>query len=323
MKNILIFAPRSPHTAKFINMIKDDINYKLVLDETGLDVDMLIPYTSTRQRSLKGLLTIIKNLWFTKHDYVHVQSLNLTALIVSIFAIKPIIVTAWGSDVLIVPNRSRINKLITQFILWRASKITANDSNNMWQAIKRLIDKPVIPIHFGVSKESIRAMESVKQNIIYSPRGHADLYNIDKVIEAFKVFSKNNPDWKLIVSGMQSANTPKLKEQAAGFPVIFTGWIPPEEHAKWNASAKIVVSIPSSDALSVTVMEAVYSNCICFVSDLLPNREVIIQGLNGFIGMDFERYKEIDFNNMSAHNALISKDWTFEHNKKAFLELYK
>jgi glycosyltransferase involved in cell wall biosynthesis len=133
-----------------------------------------------------------------------------------------------------------------------------------------------------------------------------------------------NPDWRLVISGMQNAaNTPKLKGQAKDLPIDFTGWLSPQENANWNAKAKIVVSIPSSDALSVSLMEAIYSNCICFVSDLPPNREVITDGVNGFVGCDFERYTEIDANILQQENAKLSQNWTYDFNKKSFLSLYE
>ena len=327
MKTILVFAPCSPHTAKFIKMIQYDVNYTLVLDETGLDIEMPIPYIKTRQRSLKGFLTIIKNLWFTEHDLVHVHSLNLTAFIVSIFARKPIIVTAWGSDVLLVPKRSKIHRLITQFILLRAYKISANSSENMKNAIYELIsgsNKIVKPIHFGISQETKRVSFPKKENIIYSPRGHSDLYNIEHILIAFRFFCHSNPSWKLVISGMpDSVNTPLLKANAWDLPVIFTGFVTPKEHAQWNAKAKIVVSIPSSDALSVTIMEAIYSNCICFISDLPAYKNIVTNKINGIVGnLDFELFKNINISNMEAHNNTLSDTWTFDYNKKLFLDLY-
>lgn len=326
MKALLIFAPQSPHSEKFIKMLEGNVNYILIAGKTDLNMNLSQKYVTIEQRSLKGILMIIKNLWFTYHDYVHVHSLNFTALIVALFAVRPIIVTGWGSDILLVPNRSKMHRLTTQFILWRAHKISVNSSLNMKQAIDIILgnNKIIYPIHFGISKETKKISFSKKENIIYSPRGHADLYNINKIIEAFRIFHLKNPDWKLIISGAEHPiNTPKLKKQAQGLPVIFTGWLNPQQHSDWNAKAKIVVSIPSSDALSVTIMEAIYSNCICFASDLLPNREVIIEGENGFIdNLHFEKWKKINPIVMQKINKAISKDWTFEYNQKRFLDLY-
>jgi L-malate glycosyltransferase len=326
MKKILVFAPKSPHTAKFIDMIEGKVDYYLVASNTALPVHFKRPYTIINQHSIKGILTIIRFLWGSKHDYIHVHSINFTALIVSLFALKPIIITAWGSDVLLLPNYNILYRTIIKFILRRANIVTANSAVTMKQAIHSLIPTLTVKdVHFGVSPFSKRTPFLDKENIIYSPRGHALLYNIDRIIEAFRVFSSLYPGWKLVIAGASDPlNTPKLKAQSTGLPVIFTGFLSQEENAQWNARAKIVVSIPSSDALSVSLMEAIYSNCICFVSALTPNTSVITDGINGFIeDLNFSRYSEIQPQVLEERNKEISQKWSFDYNQKIFLGLYQ
>lgn len=326
MKKILIFAPKAPPTATFIDMISDDFDYHLVAGDTILNVNFKQPYTAVNHRTAKGIFTILKTLWQQDYDYIHLHTINLTALIVSIFAHKPIVVTTWGSDVLLVPKRNFLSKLSVKFALGKATIVTTVSAGNMRQAIKKLAPNVDIQnILFGISRFSKTVPFPEKENIIYSPRSHSSLYNIDKAIEAFSKFHKTHPDWKLVIAGMEDPiNTPALKKQAKNLPVIFTGFISEEENAKWNAKAKIMVSIPSSDARSVSVMEAIYANCICFVSDLPSNREVIKQSVNGFIGgLDFSKYEEIAPKVLEERNAELSKNWSYEFNKKNFLRLYE
>lgn len=325
-RSVLIFAPESPHTAKFINMIDDDIQCHPIIIETGISSGIPRPYDLVSQRSIAGIFKIISAVRRCQLGCIHVHSINFTAFLVALFATKPIILTAWGSDVLLVPSRSFIHKAIIRFILRKAKVVSSNDSPYMVQAIKALTPEiEVKKVHFGVSKYCISPQEATrKENIIYSPRGHAPLYNIDKIIMAFREFYKTNPGWKLVIAGQTDAhNTPKLYEMSKGMPIRFVGFTTQEQNADFLRRAKIMVSIPSSDALSVSLMEGIYSNCICFVSNLLPNQKVIKHGVNGFLGdPDFRLYEEIDFIKMAKTNGKRSKMWNFAHNKKRFLSLY-
>lgn len=326
-KKVLIFAPDSPHTKKFINMIDGILDYQLILQQNDLNLDYGNKTSRIKNKSIQSLFQIMKSLWFSpfKYDVVHLHFINFTAFIVSLLSIKPIIVTAWGSDVLVVPEKKLLYRMMIKFVLWRSEIITANSSQTMRVAINILAPKrKVNKVHFGINQYCKKTPHQEKENLIYSPRNHAPLYNIEKVIHSFEEFYKNNPSWKLVISGREDpTKTPQLKKMAQGLPIEFTGWITEEEHALWLSKAKIVVSIPSSDALSVTLMEAIYSNCVCFVSDLNSNKEVITEGMNGFISTQFDLHEKIDIKMMEKLNEKISETWTFEYQKKSFLKIYK
>lgn len=328
-KKLLVLGPDSPHTEKFIQMIYKDIDCSLITSKTSYRGNYKCPSLTIKHKSISGVYSIIKSLWSNsssdfKHDYIHVHFINFTAFIVTLFARKPVIVTAWGSDILLVPHKNIIYRMIVKYVISKALIVTSNSAEVMQYAIRYL--EPVVKvekIHFGISEFCTKTPWADKENIIYSPRNHADLYNISEVIDAFKRFHVSNKKWRLVISGAEHPiNTPKLKKQSKGLPVTFTGWLSQKENAILFSKSKVVVSIPSSDALSVSLMEAVYSNCICMVSDLPANREVIMHNVNGVVSKNLHDCLDIDPSLMEKVNKQVSQKWTFEYNKELFLNIY-
>jgi L-malate glycosyltransferase len=56
--------------------------------------------------------------------------------------------------------------------------------------------------------------------------------------------------------------------------------------ADWYARARWFVSLPQSDSVSVSVLEAMAHGCIPILSDLPANRELVRDGDNGLIVHD-------------------------------------
>lgn len=178
----------------------------------------------------------------------------------------------------------------------------------------------------------MRSMEE-KEKIIYSPRGHHNIYNIGKIIESFAEFHKNNPDWKLYLSGTEHPeNTPRYKKRVAELNlsehVHFLGFVSQDENAEILARSKIMVSVPVSDGRAHSVMEAMGAGCVCFVSDIPTNYELIAHGVNGFLVedhhlIDFAQYDSLDYDFLKKFNATKASGFTIENSKQCFLQLYK
>ena len=91
--------------------------------------------------------------------------------------------------------------------------------------------------------------------------------------------------------------------------------------------SKIYISIPSSDATAISLLEAIANNCVCFVSNLPANSEHILDKINGFIEpnldiIDFEKYKLIDNKILESVNNIRKESYLRGYNKKIFLEIY-
>jgi len=335
-KKILVFAPNSIHVKKYIDMIKDDTDVHLVTNNPTYDygVEMTL-----LKRDFLMPFRMKKILRATRPDYIHIHTINRVTP--AVFIAKRLagmtdittIISAWGSSVLFEPWRSWFNKKIVQFCLNQCDIVTVDASIERY--IVNLLTKErktIRDINFGASRSTRFVGIDDKEKSIYSPRGHDHIYNIDKIIESFAAFHKSYPDWRLYISGYEhESNTPRYKKRAERLGlsdrIIFTGYISQSENAELMAKSKIVASVPFSDGKPHSIMEAINSGCVCFVSDLPSNHELITHGVNGFIVddeelIDFAQHETINSTLMQQVNGMLTKSFSIENSKKNFLSLY-
>ena len=303
---ICLVGPDSVHIRRFYrNMKTRDLEFTMIAEEE-------IPWFDGKQiaisfRSNNGL-QLLRNYkaaqkYFRKEkpDIVHIHQINRLAVIIGKAAknqgIK-IIETAWGSDVLLVPKRNKFYAALTRSALKKAKLITA-DAEVMIDSMRNLHPNGNYKIwQYGI--DPIPANRD-KEKIIYSNRMHEPLYRIEKIIEYFDDFQKQNPDWKLVIAGTGSL-TPDLRNQVDRLGikdlVEFAGYCDSAQNADFYARSSIFISIPKSDGTSVSLMEAMSAGCIPVLSDLVVNQTWVIDGSNGIIERKNENplRKAIDIN---------------------------
>ncbi|MES2588622.1 MAG: glycosyltransferase [Bacteroidota bacterium] len=293
---ILIISENSPHLDNFIKLIVDDKFDIKVITSSGkyLSEDIKSDFTNFSFLKLKNYfqtISLIKsNIRNFKPDLIYIHQASSVAFFSHLanrkFKIKTIL-TAWGSDVLVMPKRNLLFKKISQFVL-RSSDVLTSDSVFMAEEMKRLIlplKKEIYIYNFGVE---IKDLEIKKEKFIYSNRNHNPIYRIDKVIHAFQKFAQKevNSDWKLLIAG-QGSETDTLKKMVEDFKlqdkVSFVGFVNQDENFRNYAKSSYFVSIPESDATAISLLEAMYFKCIPILIDLPANREWVSDGENGFI----------------------------------------
>lgn len=206
----------------------------------------------------------------------------------------PYVVTAWGSDVLVEPNRDPISRQIARWTLARADAIT---SNNAYMAERVVgLGAPREKVHvvtLGAERYDIeRAADSVNRRdvapdrlpVVLSTRAHEANYNIGDIIDAFAIVLRARPDARLVIahSGTQ---TEALRQRARplGDAVSFTGTLDRAALRDALTDAEVFVSVPSSDATSVALLQAMGAGALPVVSDLPAVREWVRDGDNGLV----------------------------------------
>jgi glycosyltransferase involved in cell wall biosynthesis len=288
-KKLLLVGPsaNSVHLENYHRLVADAFGEVLVV------TDQPITFAPHKLVSFRFNLGLFKNIRYLRKiikefrpDVVHVHQAN-TCAFVTVRANRrrvPLVVTCWGSDVLLMPQRGFISRFVVKHALSGASVITA-DANYVIEAAKTLVaDKKFLVANFGIDVSSVEIPK--KEKIIFSNRLHKDLYNIGDIITGFAAFSKKNPDWKLVIGGSGEL-TDSLKNQASSelakdrFEVI--GFVPSDENRRQYLRAAVWVSVPSSDGTAISLLEAMAYGCIPVVSDLPANREWISNGDNGIV----------------------------------------
>jgi glycosyltransferase involved in cell wall biosynthesis len=289
--NILQVGPNSIHVTLFSKaMIGHGVNCSFLAEENiGSFETQVISFRSANPLSWISNYQQLKSyLKKSKPELVHIHQVNRMAVFVSRACRKlniPVVVTTWGSDVLLVPNKSWMNKLLVQSVLKNAAVITA-DADSMIDAINSLtapFKKEIHSIQYGI--DPVISKES-KDNLIFSNRLHSRLYNIDQVIADFAAFYQQHHDWKLVIGGTgdQTENLKVLVAKSGVEEAVeFVGWLNAEQNAHWYSRAKIYVSIPESDGMSVSVLEALSAECIPVCSDIAVTHSWLKDGVNGII----------------------------------------
>ncbi len=322
---LVIIGSNSIHCKRFIQGVLDNSNYKIAII-TNLQMpefaDLKQYQVNFALSNIKAKKQIAEILNIEKPEIVHIHQANSYAWH-SLRAIRSLkfkpktILTAWGSDVLLLPKESRILARIVRYSLLNADIITS-DSLYMSGVINQLLNgvtKPIHTINFGIQDLPLKQDVSNKKKVILSNRLHKPLYRIDKIISAFAVLINNeliDADYQLIVAagGEETDNLVKLaKKLGIEGKVLFTGMIPYKELVEYYKIAKIFVSVPESDGTASSLLEAMAYGCVPVLSNLPANLEWVINDYNGFISVNIN---ELQFEIIKAVK-LIENSVTYQH----------
>jgi glycosyltransferase involved in cell wall biosynthesis len=339
MKKLLIIGSNSIHVYNYINLVKDYFDEIILItnkkregtDVKTIELDFHLKLSS-RVRTVAKIKNLIQEY---APSIIHIHQVNSYAYYSLISARKslvPKILTAWGSDILLSPKKNYLLKKMVQFNLRHADFFTS-DSEFMAEEMRSLLPRRKLDIliaNFGIE---IIEKDLLKENIIYSNRLHKKLYQIESVINAFKLFLENSIDktWKLVIAatGEETNNLKSMVEHLnLKGNVEFVGWVDQEKNVEYYSKARLFVSIPESDATSISLLEAMAYGCIPVLSDLPANREWIDDGKNGIIVNSpseniFERALKLNMSEVASINKrIIIEKGTKVANKKKFIQLY-
>jgi L-malate glycosyltransferase len=199
--------------------------------------------------------------------------------------------SAWGSDVLLTPQRGALYRWLTRRVL-RACRLTTSDSAHMAQEMRELGAADVMTLPFGL--DALPAPGVAKQPwLFFANRGLEPLYQPLRVLQFFAQVAHARPEARLVIANRGSLRE-SLREAALtmglrvgtldhGQQVEFAGFLDSNAQQRWYAQAQWYLSLPQSDSVAVSVLEAMAHGCIPLLSDLPANRELVRDGENGMI----------------------------------------
>lgn len=195
--------------------------------------------------------------------------------------------SAWGSDILVAPRSSRLLRWVTSRVL-RDATVCTSDSAHMAQRMRELGAREVMTFPFGL--EALPLAPAAKEpHLFFANRGLEDIYDPQRVLTLFAGVATAWPDARLVVANNGSLRE-SLERQAAeaglAGRVEFVGRVDAATQSGLYARARWYLSVPRSDSVSVSVLEAMGHGCIPLLSDLPANRELVRDGANGLIVPD-------------------------------------
>lgn len=296
-KYIIFSDGKSPHTLKWISELSSYFElYLISLNGYSQDILEYIPkervIVLNEGVNVSGgnfkllmkyfdLLKVVKEInpkYFNAH---YLSSYGfLGALIKRELPNIKLIVSTWGTDILLTPFENRVKLLVARYALKVANLITS-DSYFMSDKISDIYkNDKTITFPFGLRDFEVENIVK-DEHLIFSNRALSANYNIDKVIEWFATTDNN---YKLVIANSGELLS-TLKKQVASLQiekrVEFVGFLTQREQTNYYKNAKYYISIPSSDSTSVSLLEAMRYGCYPIISNLPANREWIINGFNG------------------------------------------
>ena len=228
-------------------------------------------------------------------DVIHAHYVVEHGFYAALTGRRPLVVTAWGSDVLVAPRRSPLTRAIARYTLRRADLVT---SNNEYMA-QRLVELGAPPgkVALVVLGADAFFLEVPEASVNLRPAGETPptvisvrsldsrLYNVDVILRAMALVRKRLLDARLLVAG-EGRLRAGLERLALRLglegAVTFLGYLDRETLRDALASSHVYVSVPRSDATAVSTLEAMAVGCFPIVSDLPSQEELVQDGENGF-----------------------------------------
>ena len=231
-----------------------------------------------------------------KPDIVHAHYVTKYGVIGALTGFHPIVITAWGSDILIAAKGFK--KWLIKYALKRADRITCDGENSKYAMVNLGENSQKIRIIFhGVDVQKFKSTQKSKKlsedlEIFDSPviiclRNLEPLYDVESLILAIPQVLKKVPKAKFVIAGKgsQEAYLRRLtKSLEVDGTVKFIGQIPHDELPKYLSSSDVYVSTSLSDGgISVSTLEAMACELAPVVTDVGDNKRWIKDGKNGFI----------------------------------------
>lgn len=237
-------------------------------------------------RNLKKIITEFKP------DIVHAHYLSSYGFLGSLINFHPFVVSVWGSDIFVFPNKSIIHKAITKYVLNKADTILST-SNCMAVETKKYTSKDIIITPFGIDinifkPKQVQTIFNENEIVIGTIKTLDPRYGIQYLLKAFKIVVDKFPDYNLkllIVGGGHYEND--LRDLAAKLDifnkVIFTGKVKHNLVSNYYNMIDIFVALSEYESFGVAVLEASACSKPVIVSNVGGLPEIVIANTTGII----------------------------------------
>jgi glycosyltransferase involved in cell wall biosynthesis len=225
--------------------------------------------------------------------------------------------SAWGSDILVTPQRSWLMRWLTRAVL-KACTVCSSDSQHMSSQMRALGAGEVLTFPFGL--ETLPEAPGPKDEaLFFANRGLEPIYAPQRVLAVFASLARDWPEARLVMANegsLRSALETRAQQADLAGKVRFVGRLDAQAQAACYAQARWYLSLPVSDSVSVSVLEAMAHGAIPILSDLPANRELVTDGHDGLILVDGELPGAQRLAGLSARADAVSQGlhtWVAQH----------
>lgn len=258
LRIVFLANGRSVHTMRWVRYFAD----------RGYDVHLITfrakPIRGVKIHELRyfGKLAYPLRIWKLRRavekvdpDILHAHYISHYGFYAALTGFHPLILSAWGSDISVDPEKSRIRRFFVTFALKRADLVHTDDNVGKKRLIELGCDaKKVFVQHEGVDtiffssnarSQSLRKKLGVdKTYSVICARWWKKKYGVEVFIRAIPLVLKEIPNVKFLMLGGGPLEH-ELKQLAKNLRVyenvMFIGKVSPKEMPKYLASADLYV----------------------------------------------------------------------------------
>lgn len=303
MRILILGDVNSPHLNKWANSIvrlNSGTNEVLVFslskaDPLRVEYDnrvRIIVGKSQKHRLLESVFTLRGIAKQYKPDIIHAHYASRYGLLGALTGLSPLIVSAWGSDIMEFPRKSLFHRLLLEYCLRKADFLTVT-SRILREEIYKYTDKDVDTIAFGIDLDHFRqpTVEGGTDSnhlVVGTIRWLLSIYGIDTLIHAFRLLRGMDlgRDLELLIvgDGPEMDRLRRLCEELNVHEAVrFVGYVPPEEVWKYHHMMSVFVALSRREGFGVAVLEASACGKPVVASDIGGLREVVVPGVTGFL----------------------------------------
>ena len=224
-----------------------------------------------------------------KPDILHGHYVISYGLLAWLSRVRPLVLTVWGSDLLVSPGRSPLVWFALKRAFQGADLITCL-ADHLAQLVRKLGINPsrVRTMPFGVRTDlfSLPPPGSPRDIDLICTRNFETVYNVDLLIRALAIISAKFRRIRVVFAGTgQLKSTLEQLGRNLGVSELieWVGWRSSAEIADLLKRSKVFVSPAVSDGTSTALTEAMSCGTFPVVTDIPANRPWIQHGVNGFL----------------------------------------
>ncbi len=223
-------------------------------------------------------------------DLVNPHFVTSYGWLASRFKRCPIIATAWGSDILVLPHQSKTYRNRVARAL-RAADYCTVDNDNLRDAVAEFIPgSRIITIIMGVDREDLKRFPKTEFNLtgrlrIIAPRGLQEIYDPETIMRAAELL-KERLDYELVMTGEGKAAagfSRKIRKAELAERVRLVSRTEHNQFMHQLGKFDVYLSASFSDSTSVALLEAMAVGLFPVVSNITGNCQWIEDGQNGLL----------------------------------------
>ena len=247
------------------------------------------PTPSARLNYLLGIDKVKKTIKEIAPDILHSHYLTSYGLLGVLSGYHPLLVSVWGTDILVSPQKNHLYRSITKHVLSKADGIIAT-GNSLGDAASRYapVDKKIYLVSLGVDLDLFKPTRKIGDKDRITIGAMKELKRgcgMEYLIRAMPIVRSEFPQVDLAIAG-DGERYGEIKGEVDRLDlkngVSFLGRLPHHEVPGFLAGLDLFVMPAMSEGFGVGILEASAMELPVVVSRVGGTHEVVLDGVTGY-----------------------------------------